>query len=332
MSVKSLCRTAVEAYVFKGIREGEIVPYALRWVKELSEIKPNEIEDTVQVRAVLFNDSKAMNCLIELGFIFNESHLELALKKNKNESALILIKLNLVKRVQSSFLLLENLALYSRNAEGVKLLLMHDKPTVERTIASGCLNILKHCSDDEIWDDLFMYIRDNISFDYQLLFANCILCQNIRVLKIFDNPAVEYSNPEHINASPNIEFYEYFVSRGLVASTRLFVHTGCCYLVKYLLDIGMRPTEFDIKQTRNDRKLNLYRRYGNIEKIRYWIPGDESSDEEAHSLDSDDYYDSDVSDDFNIDETEAIQYYRRDYGPPIEDSPLWESIVRYDNL
>jgi len=332
MSVKSLCRAAVETYVFKGIKKGEIVPYALKWVKELSEIKPYETEDTIQARAVLLNDKKTMNCLIKLGFLFNESHLECALTKNKNESALILIKLNLVPPVQSPFLLLENQALYSSNAEGVKLLLMHDQPTVERTIASGCLNILKHCSNDEIWDDLFRYIRDNISFDYQLLFANCILCKNIRVLKIFDNPAVEYPNPEHINASPNIEFYEYFISRGLVASTRLFVLTGCCHLVKHLLDIGMRPTELDVKQTRSDRKLNLYRRYGNIEKIRFWISDDEASDEEDSSHVYSDYYDSDVSDDFDIDKTESVRYYTRDHGPPIEDSPLTRSIALYADL
>jgi hypothetical protein len=59
-----------------------------------------------------------------------------------------------------------------------------------------------------------------------------------------------------------MDYYEYFISRGLVPSSRLFVFTKDYEIIETLLKDGLRPTELDIYQSNDLNKLKLYRKYG----------------------------------------------------------------------
>jgi hypothetical protein len=59
-----------------------------------------------------------------------------------------------------------------------------------------------------------------------------------------------------------MDYYEYFLSRGLVPSSRLFVFTKDYEIIETLLKNGLRPTKRDISQSYDINKLKLYRKYG----------------------------------------------------------------------
>jgi hypothetical protein len=269
MAVPTLFNRAFNSIVVK-CKVLPHVPPTLVWIKEMVEMKAyikhgrRKVIRTVQECATLVDDKKIILNVVKCGFEFDHHHVTLAIEQKKNKSLKAFIEMGLIPQEQKKDKNTEIDAVVSRNIEGLKLLIQYDKGTRKRLLLSGCASIIAFTSDDNdpIWVELFTFIRETLKPDLKMVFVNSCCARNVQALRELADPNLDYPYPEHIDYSPNEEFYEYFVSRNLVASTRLFVHTRDMNVVHALLDSGLKPSEMDIRQTRNFRKINLYNKLG----------------------------------------------------------------------
>jgi hypothetical protein len=157
------------------------------------------------------------------------------------------------------------------NIEGLKILIKYHIPTIIRLILNKCFEISYYQPRDESEKEyneyekleIFRFIRDIHKIDINYVFSNGREYDyGFITLKGLDDPTEEYKYPRHIDFSPNMDYYEYFLSRGLVPSSRLFVFTKDYEIIETLLKNGLRPTELDISQSYDINKLKLYRKYG----------------------------------------------------------------------
>lgn len=269
MAVPTLINRAFNSLVVK-CQVLPDVPPTLEWIQEMVKLKVYKTRGrkkavrTVQECATLVDDKQIILNVVKCGFKFDHHHVTLAIEQKKNNSLKTFIEMDLIPHEQRKDKNTEIDAIISRNIEGLKLLIQYDKGTRKRLLLSGCASIITFTSDDNdpIWVELFTFIRETLKPDLKMVFVNSCCARNVQALKELADPKLEYPYPEHIDYSPNEEFYEYFVSRSLVASTRLFVHTRDMNVVHALLDSGLKPTELDIRQTRNYRKISLYNKLG----------------------------------------------------------------------
>jgi hypothetical protein len=266
--MNSLFRNAVTTYVLhRNVDVTANIPFRLMWVEKLACVREKSNIKTVQECAVLLDDKLVIRELCEIGFHFGMSDVTLALVNHKNESLKVLIEIGSIEEKCGCISLYNNVeitAATSGNTEAIKILIEQHPPTVNRLLMSECSDIITYGKGTKEWTELYKYVRDTIKPDLQLVFLRCSMVNNIEALKGLDNPDVDYPYPEHINSSKTLEFYNYFVSRGLTPNTRLFVETNDINLVNVLLESGMRPTQIDILNSIDTtfEKIKLYQEYG----------------------------------------------------------------------
>jgi len=297
------------------------LPSSLKWVEELACIREQTNTNTVQACAVLLNKFIVMWKLHEIGFQFGVTDAHLAIAKHKNESLRFIIHSKMIEKEDTQRWFedcLEKTGADAVNLEGLTLLVDHHKPTRERLVLSGFYRLITHIninvvSDQELYK-FFRHVRDTISLDIQHVFIGAAHSKNFEAFKALDTPEVNYAYANHIDFSWSMEVYNYFLSRGLTPSTRLFVHTTSLELVEFLLVSGMRPTEVDILHTvTNDQieKLHLYHQHGikfNTSYLKFTLNDDiidylnsVIDKNEGPGIDwAEEYYDDDIIDDVQL--------------------------------
>jgi len=253
--------------------------HSINFLKSIRQENKKEKERiyAIQCAAVLFDDSSVISELNQKSD-FDPDHLDLALNNYKHNSLKTLSQIELEygyghpnryrARTMRS---IEADAMKIGNIEGLKILIKYNAHTITRLYLRTCSQITeyqpnnateKSYTDDEKLD-ILRFVRDNHKIDINWIFwDHDRYSSNIIALKGLDDPTEEYKYPRHIDFSPNMDYYEYFISRGLVPSSRLFVFTKDYEIIETLLKDGLRPTELDIYQSNDLNKLKLYRQYG----------------------------------------------------------------------
>jgi hypothetical protein len=229
----------------------------------------------IQRAAVLFDDASVLWRLCKINKLkFTSEHFDLALNEFKHNSLEALAKMDL--RWSTNYRMhtgrtIESDAMKLGNIEGLKILIKYHIPTIIRLILEKCFEISYYQPRDESEKEyneyekleILRFIRDIHKIDINYVFSNGREYDyDFITLKGLDDPTEEYKYPRHIDFSPNMDYYEYFISRGLVPSSRLFVFTKDYEIIETLLKDGLRPTELDIYQSNDLNKLKLYRKYG----------------------------------------------------------------------
>jgi len=265
-------------YRYKYIDALDDETHSINFLKNLRQENEKEKERIYAIKcaAVLFDDSSVISELNQKSN-FDPDHLDLALNNYKHNSLETLSQIKLKygyghpnryrARTRRS---IEADAMKIGNIEGLKILIKYNAHTITRLYLRTSREITeyqpndateKSYTDDEKLD-ILRYVRDNHKIDINWIFWNQRYPSNIIALKGLDDPTEEYKYPRHIDFSPNMDYYEYFLSRGLVPSSRLFVFTKDYEIIETLLKDGLCPTELDISQSNDLNKLKLYRQYG----------------------------------------------------------------------
>jgi hypothetical protein len=265
-------------YRYKYIDALDIETHSINFLKSIRQENKKERERIydIQCAAVLFDDSSVISELNQKSN-FDPDHLDLALNNYKNNSLKTLSQIKLKygynhpnrfrTRTMRS---IEADAMKIGNIEGLKILIKYNAHTITRLYLRTCSQITeyqpndateKSYTDDEKLD-ILRFVRDNHKIDINWIFYDHDrYSSNIIALKGLDDPTEKYKYPRHIDFSPNMDYYEYFLSRGLVPSSRLFVFTKDYEIIETLLKNGLRPTKRDISQSYDINKLKLYRKY-----------------------------------------------------------------------
>jgi len=266
-------------YRYKYIDALDDETHSINFLKNLRHENKKERERiyAIQCAAVMFDDSSVISELNQKSN-FDPDHLDLALNNYKHNSLKTLAQIKLkyglnhpnrfrVRTMRS----IESDAMKIGNIEGLKILIKYNAHTITRLYLRNCSQITEYEPNDETEKsytddeklDILRFVRDNHKIDINWIFLHHKRYpSNIIALKGLDDPTEEYKYPRHIDFSPNMDYYEYFISRGLVPSSRLFVFTKDYEIIKTLLKDGLRPTELDISQSNDRKKLKLYRKYG----------------------------------------------------------------------